>query len=296
MTEDTVPNAFERIPNGAVVAVAPGGIPIQMSVTDHAAHTAASYRRNLFPDHANWYRDNVGEMSISVLNRHQSDLDGKLALYERNLLPLTETDRMEITESIRVIAERLDEILPKVPAAIDEHDRNVGNRVHDNWPEYLQKSTLQVHLHFCELIDSWRIHHKRRFTGHVGVNEAAEVKGESAFDFDSNEDLRDFLDNYQLDDFVVTRTSYQSVNNKTSYYLVLSNKFTAEEVNKFLDVYKSSVARLSTIYGERRRAVNVDGGRIGFIVVDHFATREVMEMERINAARTILGAGAKVRT
>lgn len=283
------------------VAVAPGGFPVQvdnLSAADNTAHLMGSHQRynqHLFLGSANWYRDNVDEMPVDVLQRHRSDLDGKMALHEKGYFDLLEADRMEIVEALKVIEERLDEVLPKVPAAIDEHDRNVGNRVHNNWPEYLQRSTLQVHLHLCELIDSWRMHPERRSDGFAGANEVAETEGISAFDFDVVTDRSDFIDHYELDDFVVTQTQYETHNGEQSYYLVLSNKFTPTEVNGFLDVYKRAINSLAIIADQRRRAMNVDGGKVGFITAEHFSSREAIELKRIEQARSVLGAGPKVR-
>lgn len=289
----------------AIVAVAPGGIPIpsQPSNADNAAHAAGSFVRlpppvgafnqHLFLGHANWYRDNVSQMAPDVLQRHQMDLEGKFTLHEKGLLKLSEADRMEIAEALQSVNRQLDEILPKIPAAIDEHDRSVGNRVHRNWPSHFQTSTLTIHLHFCELIDSWRIHPARtqRFTSYLGVAEEAEVKGNSAFNFDNKDDLNAFLEFYQLDDFIVSRDSFEGVNNRKFYHLILSNKFTPDEVNRFMNVYKSAINRLAGIAEERRRAINLDGGRVGFLTIDHFSFQEQVELNHILTARCELGMG-----
>lgn len=279
------------------VAVAPGGVPI--SIPMPRSEYPNAFAQHLFGGLSNWYRANVHEMVPDVLKRHRIELEGKMALYQKHLLPLTEQDRMEIVEAIATIEARLDEVLPKVPAAIDEHDHNIGDRAKLNWPVHLQPSTLKVHLHFCELIDSWRINSRRRFGSFVGVNETAEHEGVSGFNFDSEADLADFLAHYQLNDFVVNRAKYEVPisyeETRTTHYLTLSNKFTAAEVNGFLDVYKSAVNGLAIIHDERRRATNVDGGRIGFLAVDHFNYRETVELDRITAARSILGAGLRAR-
>jgi hypothetical protein len=268
-----------------------------VKVTESETNQSASVALAELPSsgeyvYASWYRDNVTQMPVKVLTRHQLDLEAKLALHEKGQFCLLEGSRMEIVEAIKVITERLDEILPKVPATIDEHDRNVGNRVHDNWPIHAQSTSLEMHLHFCELIDSWKLNPARRFVSNVSVILESEHAGISAFGFNDSRDLGDFVVNYQLGDFVVSVTASGTQNPNT---LVLSNRFTKEQVHPFLDVYKSVISRLASIHDERRRATNIDGGRVGFLSVDHFHTRETIELQRLMRARMELGLGSRVK-
>ena len=245
---------------------------------------------------AKWYVEHIHEMTPQILMRHIEDLQGQFKNHELGLTPLSDSSRMEIAEAIKVIEARLDEILPKIPAAIDEHDKNNGNRVHLNWPDYATSASRYIHLHFCELIDSWRIHVRRQSTALIAIDPVAEQRGQSGFAFDNEQDMCDFVDNYQLSHFVVGeprefRAATEYATTKTSYYLTLSNKFTPQQANTFLDVYKSAINNLAIIADARRRAMNVDGGHVGFMTVDHFAPREQMELIRISAARFTLGLG-----
>lgn len=241
------------------------------------------------PGKANWFREHIHEMSVPVLQRHYADFEAMMAQFERGNLPLTNADRMEIAECLAVISERLDDLLPKMSADIQDHDRLSGYRTTENWPEHLPHHTKLIHFHFCELVHAWNLNPFRRDTSTVTIDETAETYGISRVVFSSNTARNDFLDYYALDDFVVR--DIKSNESSTYFWVELTNKFHPREAQYFLDVYKSAMNTLAVIHDERIRAIRHEGGKIGFITVDHFNAREVNELMRIKQARMELGAG-----
>lgn len=234
-----------------------------------------------------WYEANLPLMPVSVARRHQFDITQKL---------LIEDDGQKL-EALRVcldvIEKHLDETLPKAPASFEQHDHSIGDRAANNWPEHLHRSTLLVHLHLCELLDSWRINPLRYASSRIWVNEDQEREGLTHFEFQSKTDLNAFIDHYKLADFIVLIGSYLG---DSGGYLNLSNKFERDETNKFLETYNACVNRLAIIADERRRAIVIDGGKIGFMTVDHYSVRERNELEQITRARCLLGLGAASET
>jgi hypothetical protein len=242
------------------------------------------------PGLATYYSDNVHQMHASVIQRHYVNHETQLALFERGKLPLTESDRAELVEAIKVLGDRLDEIVPKMAADITDHDKLMGNKASLNWPDHLQPETLKLHLHFCELIDGWNLRPDRvgNGTGTATVDEYAETNGVSRFSFVSKADRTNWLTYYFLDDFVADTID---ANHGSPYYFVeLRNVYPKSQVRHFLDVYRSAINCLAALNEESQRAIRNDGGKVGFVTVDHFAARQVHELNRISLARQMLGA------
>jgi hypothetical protein len=244
---------------------------------------------------ASWWASHVTSMSAAILVRHKDDLGRKLEDYEADRCHLTESDRMEITESIKVIEAQLDEILPHAPGDLEEYDRMNGNRILGNWPLDHPKSGRLMHTHFCELIEAWRMNGMRNVNAVMVVDEIAESQGISAFTFDVESDLHDFIRHYDMSDFVNRVAPYKAGishdQSKVVWYLILSNKFTHNEVREFLLEYNRAILALTALYDERRRAAHINGGRIVFTLVDHFVSREAVELARIRNARKKLSEG-----
>jgi hypothetical protein len=238
------------------------------------------------PGKASWFREHVHEMTPQVLQRNYVEYENKLRSFERGNLPLTESDRMEICEILAVLSARLDEVLPKMAADITDHDRLSGNRTTENWPEHLPHQTKLIHFHFCELAHAWNLNPFRRDASPVSVDESAEAEGRSRLAFCSKVARNDFLDYYSLDDFVLFEREDEHF-----FYIELTNKFDPREAQVFLNIYRSAMNALAVIHDERTRAIRNDGGKVGFIAVDHFAARETHELMRIKQARIELGAG-----
>ena len=180
-----------------------------------------------------------------------------------------------------------------IPASINDHDALNGHSSRTNWPDNLHPVTLKVHFHLCELLHAWNAYPFKRVEsfGIAAVDEWSERMGQTRFSFTSEESLTDFLDLYGLDDFELKRSG---PNNGTDFWwLTLTNKFAREDVNEFLKVYAACMNNLAVINDERLRAIRTDGGKVGFICVDHFSAREAAELIRIKQARMILGEGFK---
>lgn len=258
----------------------------------------SSLSPNIMADNlANHYRDNLGSMSLEVLKRHAIDLEMAMQAFERNSLPLTEHDRMEIAESLKLLNERIDELLPTEAANVEAHDYSIGARITQSWPIHLNRSTMRMHMHFCELLYSWNLSPFKRERGVATVDELAETEGLTRFYFHSKADAGNFIDHFGLEDFVTVEPSQTGTLNELTgrpfWFLHLTNKFDTREVHEFLGVYMSAINALKVIYDERRRAVTNDNGQIGFVTAEHFTSREVMELSRIRAAREKLGVGFK---
>jgi hypothetical protein len=255
-----------------------------------------SFSVNLIhPGKANWYAENIPSMNLAVLKNHAMDLENQLASFERGNLPLTQNDVIEINKCLTLLHTRIDELLPKAPALIETHDNVWGNRITSSWPSDLPESSMRMHMHFCELIYTWQMSPHRRETSTPTVDECAEAHGASRFIFSDKADAGNFIDAYDLEDFIlveVTRTGLSDSNtNKPFYFIELTNKFAHNAVHEFLAIYQSAINALTVIYDERRRAVSYDNGKYGYVTSAHFTTRETVELNRIRAAREVLGAG-----
>jgi hypothetical protein len=242
------------------------------------------------PDKPNWYRVNVHSMSISVLHRHRVDLENKLA----GNLPLTQSDVATVNSCLSIVNDRIDAITPSVAAQISDHDVVVSKgRLKERWPAERSEASLLVHYHFSELVLSWNLFPFKRVSaeGHEAtVDEYAEMQGITRIAFWFKESREDFLDHFELEDFVTSRQDPKEFGD-AFWYVTLSNQFTTEQVNAFLDQYKASMNMLSVIHEERNRAIRTDNGKVGFACVDHFSARERHELNRIQRARQILGEG-----
>lgn len=251
---------------------------------------------------AAWFEANVNSMSLTVLRRKYDDFEGQLIAYERGNLPLTKFDRMEICAAQRVIEERMDELLPKIPQSIDAHDKVTGCRSQNNWPQEFHRSTLIVHLHLCELLFAWRLRPEGKHADKVSVDEYAETLGRSRFIFGSKSDAGDFIDHYGLEDFVLTEPKATGQTESTPdgksvtvfYFVEFTNKFHRDDVNDFIRAYNLHLLNLSVVYEERRRAVSIENGKFGYVHADHFSEREVHELNAIRAAREKLGVGFRL--
>lgn len=230
-----------------------------------------------------WFEDNLPLMPLTVIRRHQFEFTQALENFT-----LRTDERMEMKRALNAINKYLDSVLPKVPASLNDHDRLMANRAHRNWPERMPKSTLLVHLHLCELVDSWRINPMRRDkSSKIYINSIAESDGRTKFEFDRADDRDAFVKHYQIEDFVVQRGNFT----EGGCFLILSNKFTQDQANEFMTIYNGCINRLSAIADARTRAIAMDNGRVGFLTIDHFITQESMEMAQIREARKRLGAG-----
>lgn len=242
------------------------------------------------PNLAAYYTNLLPEMTAAVVRRHYADLENQMIQYENGKLPLTEADRLEIGQAMAVLGERLDDIVPQMAADIRDHDHMMGSRTALIWPQHLEVSTMLIHFHFVELLHAWNLNPFKRDMGVAAVDEFAEEQGVSRFSFTSKESLDDFVDYYELSDFVVSK--FFAERSDAFSFLTLSNKFTRDQANEFLDVYKSAMNTLAVINEERTRAIRHDGGKVGFVSADHFNAREKNELNRITFARQKLGAGA----
>lgn len=296
MTDNETPSTNETTHHNLKV------IPLQSKMRP----SVSAFAVNLIePGKANWFREHINEMTASVLRQNYVDYENKLASFELGQLPLTQSDRMEIVEILSVLSGRLDEIIPQMAMDIVEHDVTTGRRSAENWPDDLPKHTLMIHLHLCELIDSWNINPHRRLEsqGVATIDQFAETLGITRFAFTSKEGREDFLEFYGLEDFEVERIDAREPREASDgggiipgdpyWYIRLSNKFAKEDVQTFLDVYRSALNTLAALNEERARAIRHDGGRVGFTCIEHFTIQELHELTRIRQAREQLGAPAK---
>jgi hypothetical protein len=177
------------------------------------------------------------------------------------------------------------------PAQIDDHDRLSGYRARTNWPAWLHVNTLNIHMHYCELVQAWNLNPFRRQESFsvVTVDESAEAEGISRFVFCSVESLNDFIDGNELEHLI--EKLHEPGPSGAYYWATLRNNFGRDEMQAFMDDYRRSMVELATIQNERMGAIRHDGGKVGYITADHFTSREMYELNRIKAARQKLGAG-----
>lgn len=242
------------------------------------------------PGLAQYYADHVHQMTASVVQRHYVNHQAQIDQCANGALPLTNADKSELAESLVVLGRRLDELVPKMAAGIDDHDKLNGNKARSNWPVHKQEQTLKIHLHFCELLDSWNFNPRKRqeSLGNATVDEYAETQGKTRFVFCTIEARNDFIEMYQLEDFVVAT---HDPNVASAYYfLELANQFSRDDANNFLDVYRQAVNTLAVLNEESQRAIRNDGGKVGFVTCDHYVTLQTFELSRISLARQTLGA------
>lgn len=237
------------------------------------------------PGTAEWWRQHVHEMPAKRLNSERA-LWGTVL----EVAAISNAERAEIKAVLEIIEKRLDEITPTKAAQIDDHDRLTGYRSSSNWPTYLHANTLQMHWHWCELLEAWNLNPFKRQEsfGTATVDESAEAEGITRFVFPSRENRNDFLEAYNLEDFI--RHLYDPHSEGDVFALVLVNNFDKVDAAEFLNILKHATNQLAIIHDERMRAIRNDGGRIGFITADHFNKREAHEMTRITQARNMLGA------
>lgn len=178
---------------------------------------------------------------------------------------------------------------PTIPAKINDHDQLAGHKSAQVWPTDANPHSLAIHYHFCELLAAWNLNPFKRVEaiGVAGVDEIAETKGVTLFNFVSSCAREDFINCYGLEEFVVRKRD------AAFYWVTLTNSFGKPEVTEFLDVYKSAMQSLAVIEDERNRAIRNDGNKIGFICADHYVSRELNELMKIKYARDLL-AGARV--
>lgn len=238
-------------------------------------------------------------MPLDVLRRHALEFENQLAAWESGKLPLTANDRLEIAESLRVLNNRIDELMPIVPASLGVGDLFRVEQVAERWPIELPTHTRQIHMHFRELAFAWQISPFRNTESSqtVSVDEFAETSGISRIIFETPQDAGNFVDHFDLEDFLLRKATPTGSNHPTTgrpfFYIELTNRFAREDVAAFIEVYSAAIMALSVIHAERRRAISMDNGRYGFVTSDHFTARETMELCKIAGARTKLGAGYK---
>lgn len=222
-----------------------------------------------------WYQDNIPLMTLDVLKRHHLELETY--------------DDSDAKNALTLVAARIDELLPKLPGHAEVH----ANNVHTRWPLHLPYQTYRIHIHLRELLYAWNLSPCNTGGRDSSVDEFAETEGITRFVFSGRSDPGNFMDFHGLNDFLVGEIEGLSSPAGSFFYLTLTNKFHEDDVNKFLGVYGRSINTLAIIYEERRRAVQMDGGKIGFITADHFTTREQIALNNLRAAREALGAGFK---
>lgn len=203
---------------------------------------------------------------------------------------VSDVERAEIGAVLEIIEKRLDEITPTKAAQIEDHDRLNGCRSSESWPTWLHANTLRIHWHWCELLEAWNLNPFKRQEsfGAATVDESAEAEGITRFVFPNVENRNDFIEAYHLEDFI--RHLYNPSSEGDFFALTLVNNFDKTDAAEFLNVLKHATNQLAVIHDERMRAIRNDGGRVGFITVDHFNRRELHEMLRITQARNMLGA------
>lgn len=231
-----------------------------------------------------WYRANIDKMPVDVLREHHRNIQEKIAAYERGSIFLDESMRLEITEILGIMANRLDDIIPKLPFDVSDHDKLCGQRSATNWPDYLPRHTLLVHSHWCELLHSWNLNPFRTEDREACVDIGAETTGMTCFIFPTKADANDFLDYNSIDDFV--EDLFESTG---TFCLILKNKFDEEKAKTFFSTYSSAMNALAIVEEERRRAIRNDGGKVTYVSVQHFSDREIFHLLRIKQARLILG-------
>lgn len=246
-------------------------------------HEIFSQRR--IPISSSWYREHAHEMTPDVIRARIKEL-GAIS----NDPNLANIERLEIGKSVKVLTDRWNEVIPHIPAPVNQHDKvNRRGRAESAWPVEMPKHTLYVHLHFSELVDDWRIHPHRNSLGNISVNEVAEHAGKTVIDFDSERDLSNFVECFSLHDFIMNAVSYKGDGGNVLFQLELRNRFNSSDASTFIDALNGCMNRLAIISTERERANRVDGGRIGLMSVDHFHAREEMQLNHILHARLALG-------
>lgn len=184
------------------------------------------------------------------------------------------------------------------PAQVDERDGFALSPVANSWPPNLAVSTSKLHHHFCELVYAWNMNpFKRRnpdaepspeSIGVAAVDVTAEAEGRSRFSFLSKQDLDDFLDHYTLDDFVLH--VIEASRSDAFCFVELNNKFLHSNIEQFFTIYRDAMMNLTVVEEQRRRALVMDGNKVGHVFVDYYTEVAVHEMNRIKAARQTLGA------
>lgn len=236
-----------------------------------------------------WYESHVPAMPLSVAKKHMLDLESTLTIEH----PEDEKYRTEIEAALKLVTNRVDDLLPKVPAPISQHDESIGNRVKMAWPDHLQRSTMYIHMHLCELLYAWNLNPYRIADERAIVDEHSETMGLTRFIFPTQGDANAFTNHYGIVDFLVNGQVERDTEGYPCWVATFTNRFERDQVNAFLEIYNAAIMKLVVIHDERRRAVSMDNGKYGFITVDHFNQREAIELTRISAARELLGRGYK---
>lgn len=183
-------------------------------------------------------------------------------------------------------------------AQVTDHDMFSTNSASTRWPQgnvvesngdYSSDLSIHMHQHFCELLAAWNLNPARTFQQAAYVYQDAELHGQSKFIFFNRESANGFIDTYKLNPFIINYTYVSG--EPYSAVLHLANKFPLGDIREFLTVYRSAINNLATIHDERNTAIKYDGGKVGFMTVDHFYRREVVELERIAKARFELATG-----
>lgn len=237
-----------------------------------------------------WYRDHVPAMPLATAKQHMMTLE-----HEVKVIAPDSRFQAEFGECLKLVTNRVDELLPKVPATVTQHDHSIGDRVKLNWPAHFQASTMYIHMHLCELLYAWNLNPYRPALSAATVDEYSETLGLTRFVFPTRGDAQAFINQYAIIDFVVSE-QFSPEDNEAAWAVTFTNRFERDEVNGFLEIYNRAVVALTTIYDEQRRAVSIDNGKFGFVTADHFTTRETIELAKIRTAREKLGRGFKNTT
>lgn len=157
-------------------------------------------------------------------------------------------------------------------------------RVDFVWPKDYKEHTKQMHLHWCELLDTYKFHPDRAdMNSSPSINQNAEMDGLTIFEFANHYEALEFISFFKLHDFVESSGAAEGVN-----YIQLRNCFNSAAAHEFLQKYTTAIRNLTVIHQERMRAVAIDNGYVGYLSSDHFNVRERIQIRHIDAARYCL--------
>lgn len=165
-------------------------------------------------------------------------------------------------------------------------------RVDAAWPQNFKGHTKQMHLHFCELLDTWLIHPDRISSTNrpIVIDSEAEYDGQTVFHFPNWWEMNEFVSFFNLRPFMYEWAKVQPIGNSADqpFALELRNCFDSADAHEFLSRYHNAVDRLISIHQERVRAIQLDAGHVGYLSADHFNTRERVQLHHIDHARETL--------
>lgn len=232
-----------------------------------------------------WYRAHSKQMTPQVLRRHRLEIAYHIENPGHIGSPMFENVRTpELNDCLTVIDERLNELVMTEKASLPTLDTD---SIRDRWPDYEDKSTLDMHMHWCDLVTEWNLLPFRVNGDTVSINEAAETFGVTKVEFVSEDSLNEFVDHFELHEFVTLSKPNETTRGG---FITLCNSFPESDVAEFLRILNEVKSSLSVIYDERRRATIQMGGKVSYVLSSHFATREQVDLDRVTTAREFLGA------